>query len=250
MTRAIYAGIAFPGRLQIFWRKLSTMATSRGALIVFEGCDRSGKTTQCQKLLKRLQSEGIPSELIKFPDRTTTIGQMINCYLGNKTELEDHAVHLLFSANRWESVPKMKKILDSGTTLIVDRYAFSGVAFTAAKKGFTIDWCCQADIGLPRPDTVLYLTLSSEAASKRGDFGDERYETVAFQKLVAQNFEKLSKMDDSWEVIDADRSVDEVHSQIYNITKRLIDKSKHRPLETLWEKKRKPLKSLCKGEIA
>lgn len=35
-------------------------------------------------------------------DRTTTIGQMINSYLSNMTEMDDHAIHLLFSANRWE----------------------------------------------------------------------------------------------------------------------------------------------------
>ena len=45
------------------------MATARGALIVFEGCDRSGKTTQCQKLLNRLHKEGVSAELIKFPGR-------------------------------------------------------------------------------------------------------------------------------------------------------------------------------------
>lgn len=37
-------------------------------------------------------------------DRTTTIGQLISAYLEKKSDLEDHAVHLLFSANRWELV--------------------------------------------------------------------------------------------------------------------------------------------------
>lgn len=35
-------------------------------------------------------------------DRTTPIGQMINNYLQSKSDLEDHVIHLLFSANRWE----------------------------------------------------------------------------------------------------------------------------------------------------
>ena len=42
------------------------------------------------------------AELWKFPDRQTAIGQMINAYLQGKTETDDAAVHLLFSANRWE----------------------------------------------------------------------------------------------------------------------------------------------------
>ena len=37
-------------------------------------------------------------------DRTTSIGKSINSYLQGTTELEDHAIHLLFSANRWEAV--------------------------------------------------------------------------------------------------------------------------------------------------
>lgn len=41
-------------------------------------------------------------ELWRFPDRTTQIGQMINAYLKGDTETDDAAMHLLFSANRWE----------------------------------------------------------------------------------------------------------------------------------------------------
>jgi dTMP kinase len=65
-------------------------------------------------------------------------------------------------------------------------------------QGFKIDWCKQPDIGLPRPDAVLYLTLSSEVAAKRGGFGIERYEQTDFQKKVASNFELLK--DESWQV--------------------------------------------------
>ena len=39
-----------------------------------------------------------------FLDRATAIGQSINSYLQGKADLEDHAIHLLFSANRWEAV--------------------------------------------------------------------------------------------------------------------------------------------------
>ncbi|XP_009883699.1 PREDICTED: thymidylate kinase-like [Charadrius vociferus] len=66
--------------------------------------------------------------------RTTEIGRLISSYLGKEKNLEDHTVHLLFSANRWEHVPLMKEKLHEGITLVVDRYAFSGVAFTSAKE--------------------------------------------------------------------------------------------------------------------
>uniref|UniRef100_A0A671VWS9 dTMP kinase n=1 Tax=Sparus aurata TaxID=8175 RepID=A0A671VWS9_SPAAU len=109
------------------------MACKRGALIVLEGVDKAGKTTQCKKLVQALQQSGRPAEMMRFPDRSTTIGQLISAYLENKSDLEDHTVHLLFSANRWELVPLMKRKLEQGISLVVDRYAFSGVAFTSAK---------------------------------------------------------------------------------------------------------------------
>ncbi|XP_062602100.1 thymidylate kinase-like [Saccostrea cucullata] len=204
----------------------------RGALVVFEGCDHSGKTTQCKRLVECLRQKNIPVQPFRFPDRTTAIGQMIDGYLGNKQEIEDHAVHLLFSANRWELVPRMKKLLEAGTTLIVDRYAFSGVAFTAAKQGFTIDWCKQPDLGLPRPDLVLYLNLSPEAAAKRGTFGSERYEQTDFQIKVANNFQQLKEP--YWQEIDADKTEEDLSAELTDIVLNLISCVGEAPLKKLW----------------
>jgi dTMP kinase len=75
---------------------------SRGALIVLEGLDRSGKTSQSSRLLTYLEGLGHSAELWRFPDRNTNVGQMISSYLSNKSQLDDHTIHLLFSANRWE----------------------------------------------------------------------------------------------------------------------------------------------------
>lgn len=75
---------------------------ARGAFIVFEGADRAGKSTQCQMLVEHLQAQGVAAELWRFPDRTTPIGKMINSYLTSQSDIDDAAVHLLFSANRWE----------------------------------------------------------------------------------------------------------------------------------------------------
>ena len=110
----------------------------------------------------------VKAELWKFPDRQTGTGRMIDSYLTSKTELDDAAVHLLFCANRWEKKSAyanaafsitvgnmspdllcgfdreaMLSVLQSGTTLVVDRYSFSGVVFTAAKQlpGLDLNWC-------------------------------------------------------------------------------------------------------------
>ena len=86
-------------------RSCSAMAAQqqpRGAFIVFEGADRAGKSTQCQMLVDHLAAQGVAVERWCFPDRTTAIGKMINSYLTSQSEIDDAAVHLLFSANRWE----------------------------------------------------------------------------------------------------------------------------------------------------
>ena len=101
----------------------------RGALIVLEGCDRSGKTTVCKRLINHLndthellKNDQKPAKMMRFPDRETPIGQEINRYLKGTNELDDHVIHLLFSANRWELQKDMKKALEAGQNIIVDRY--------------------------------------------------------------------------------------------------------------------------------
>jgi dTMP kinase len=113
-----------------------TMNTPRGAFILVEGVDRCGKTTQCKNLIDRFISAGIAATLMRFPDRTTSTGMIINDYLQNTATskvIDDHAIHLAFSANRWESASTLVQHLQKGTTVVCDRYVYSGVAFSAAK---------------------------------------------------------------------------------------------------------------------
>jgi dTMP kinase len=77
-------------------------SSGRGALVVLEGLDRSGKSSQCARLLSFLQGKGHRAEGWRFPDRGTSVGQMISAYLANESQLDDRTIHLLFSANRWE----------------------------------------------------------------------------------------------------------------------------------------------------
>ncbi|XP_056131941.1 thymidylate kinase [Lampris incognitus] len=212
------------------------MACKRGALIVLEGVDKAGKTTQCQKLVQALQQSGRSAEMMRFPERTTTIGQLISAYLEKKSDLEDHTVHLLFSANRWELVPLMKKKLEQGTTLVIDRYAFSGVAFTSAKPGFCLNWCMNPDVGLPKPDLVMFLQLSPTEAALRGQFGTERYENRGFQRTVHHKFEQLMKDSSvNWKVIDASQNIEDVHINIKNQSITAINTAEDQPLGELWK---------------
>ncbi|RDW88344.1 thymidylate kinase [Coleophoma cylindrospora] len=194
----------------------------RGAFIVMEGLDRAGKTTQVEKLANALYESGRNVETMRFPDRTSPIGMMISNYLQSKSEMDDHVVHLLFSANRWEKVKHINDTLAKGCTIICDRYYYSGMVYSAAKRNpnLSIDWARAPEVGLPRPDMVVFLNLSTEEAAKRGGFGDEKYETSEMQKNVRENFVALKDIPadegQDLQVIDAGGSVEEVGKAIWS----------------------------------
>ena len=69
--------------------------------------------------------------------------------------------------------------MNEGIHVVCDRYAHSGVAYSAA-KGLDFEWCVAPDRGLVKPDLVIYVDISAEEITKRSGFGDERYEKFEF----------------------------------------------------------------------
>lgn len=197
---------------------------------MFEGCDRTGKSTQIKLLSETLNKNGNETSVIAFPDRSTATGKLLDSYLKSHTSLDDRAVHLLFSANRWEVAPSILSSLARGTTVIADRYAYSGVAFSAAKS-LEIKWCQQCDVGLPKPDLVLYMSAPQEVLASRGGFGMERYESSEFQERVCKNYDLLR--DASWVQVDCSRSVEDVHREIESVVLSTMSKELAN-VETLW----------------
>ena len=78
------------------------VATARGKIVVLEGTDKAGKTTQSRMLLEALKNQGKVCVVIDFPDYNTPIGAEIRAFLDGRREYPSEAKHLLFSANRWE----------------------------------------------------------------------------------------------------------------------------------------------------
>lgn len=143
---------------------------------------------------------------------------MIDGYLRGQSHLDDHAVHLLFSANRWEAADSIRRQIVAGSTVVIDRYSYSGAVYSAAKgnPNLSLDWAWQMEVGLPRPDICLFLNVSPEEAAKRGGFGSERYETDSMQARVRHLFDSLLALPHNDEicVIDAGRSMDLVSRDI------------------------------------
>jgi len=205
----------------------------RGAFIVFEGIDRVGKSSQCSMLVDLLSANSYPSKVFRFPDRTTEIGRRIDAYLQNKANINDRIIHLLFSLNRHECSKKITETLKAGTTIVCDRYCFSGAAYTMAKSDsktvFDYEWCITPDIGLPQPDLILFLDMSVVQAMERADFGGERYETREFQEKIRANFHYIKDRSEGrggpeWKEIDATKSKVEVAALIAEYTLPLLEK--------------------------
>lgn len=93
-----------------------------------------------------------------FVDRKEPrLGPLIDDFLRNAKDLNDsrELIHLLFSANRWALASQIREELKNGTTLVVDRYSYSGITYSLA-KGLDPLWTCQPEVGLPRPDLVIF----------------------------------------------------------------------------------------------
>jgi len=224
----------------------------RGSFIVVEGVDRCGKTTQCAKLVESLGAELGQNKVraYRFPNRTTTIGKMINDYLANAKEIDDHTIHLLFSANRWEASSEILSLLNDGVTIICDRYAYSGVCFTAGKhiEGLDLKWCMNPDRGLPKPDGVIFLDMPIEETKQRGEFGQERYEKEELQIRVKNKFYELMELEKGeteaqaerkkeskqWTIVDARGTIEEVHERMLQTAHTIMKEAEGEPVGKLW----------------
>lgn len=155
----------------------------------------------------------------------------------------------LNAANGIVTRPSIEKILHSGTTILCDRYAFSGIAFSASKLTpsgdplLSFEWCKSPDIGLPAPDLVLFLDITPEKAKERGGYGNERYEKEDMQKRVRQIFHRIeSEMHKEavlgsgtrWVTIDAGRDQSAVAKDIWASVEDLVTKGVEGPVKKLW----------------
>jgi dTMP kinase len=109
--------------------------------------------------------------------------------------------------------------LGKGYTIVCDRYYYSGMVYSAAKYNPTLslDWAKSPDVGLPRPDVVVFLDLEPEEAVKRGGYGEEKYEKKEMQQRVRELFLGLLKSPGSesgMKVVNAGESVEFVGDRI------------------------------------
>lgn len=129
--------------------------------ICVEGIDGTGKSTLIDglcELLPHFIGADKHVERMKFPTRTTQSSILINCAMMRESYIQPQALHLLFSADRWETIPYIRERLDDpNTILLADRYIWSGQAYSIA-RGLDSAWVCSSDYGIDvLPSHLVYL---------------------------------------------------------------------------------------------
>ncbi|MBI1863028.1 deoxynucleoside kinase [Candidatus Microgenomates bacterium] len=188
----------------------------KGQLIVLEGIDGAGKSTQVQLLSAYLSRKGITTEQIKFPRYETFFGQLVlqflNGELGSIDEVSPYLASIVFALDRSAIKQKLYDLLNEGTTLILDRYIGSNMAHQAAKlppekRQQYLDWVHRLEyieLGLPKEDIVMYLDtppLLSKPRLKWKEGVDIHEENIEYQKETHIVYEELAAKYPHWEKI-------------------------------------------------
>jgi dTMP kinase len=185
---------------------------ARGKIIVIEGTDKAGKTSQSRMLAETLKVSGKVCVILDFPDYTTPIGMEIKAFLEGKRDYLPEVKHLLFSANRWEKKKEIESMLENGTIIVMNRYWQSNLVYGVA-NGMDINWLLRLDKGLPKEDIVLVMLVNPNISAKRAEMQDAFESDPQLAAKAYKNYLKFAKQY-RWKVIDGSKSKEQVHQEI------------------------------------
>jgi dTMP kinase len=191
---------------------------TRGKIIVIEGTDKAGKTSQSRMLAETLKVSGKVCVILDFPDYTTPIGMEIKAFLEGKRDYLPEVKHLLFSANRWEKKKEIESMLENGTIIVMNRYWQSNLVYGVA-NGMDINWLLRLDKGLPKGDIVLVILVNPSISAKRAEMQDAFESDPQLAAKAYKNYLKFAKQY-RWKVIDGSKSKEQVHQEITKIIRK------------------------------
>ncbi len=203
--------------------------TNRGRFIVFEGLDGAGKTTQIELLARRLRESGRRVYCTAEPTESVT-GGLLRDALGGVSRRTACEMAALFLIDRTHHninpVNGIQKMLADGYDVICDRYYYSSMAYQGSETD--PDWVRDMNLNCPeimRPDVCIFLDLTPEQSMARitgGRATTEIYENEERLTLVRERFYRIIKEladKDNICVIDAYRTIDEIHQDIIQVVK-------------------------------
>ncbi len=213
-----------------------------GKLIVIEGLDGSGKSTQLELLEKNLKNSGIDCKSVSFPDyenKSSTLVQMyLNGEFGKKpSDVNAYAASVFYTVDRFASYKSIwGEYYNNGGTVIAGRYTTSNAVHQASKlppdkwEDF-LEWLYDFEykkIGIPKPDKVIFLEMPVEVSQK---LLSKRYSGDETKKDIHESDTKY--LDDcrkaavftakysGWEIIPCSqngnpRSIEDIANDVFN----------------------------------
>ena len=196
------------------------MYLHKGKIIVIEGIDKAGKTTQANLLLKKLKGKKYTK--LDFPDYSTPVGREIKQFLDGKRDYSDEVKMMLLSANRWEKKSEIESLIVKGTTVIMNRYYQSNLVY-GISKGLKLNWLLALDEGLPKADLVVVIDIRTKTLVRRSrnDTTDTFEQDLDLIRKVRRNYKMLAKKF-SWHIIDGEDSVNIVNVQVLELVGKIM----------------------------
>ena len=214
-------------------------------LIIMEGLDGSGKSAQTRLLEEYFASNDIKYKKIKLPDYDSPSSTLVKMYLGgefgsNADDVNAYAAGAFYAVDRFASYKLgWKREYDNGTLILADRYATSNSIYQMEKIDESqwdeyLDWSADFEynkIGIPKPDTVIYLDMPVEISQKlmtsryNGDEGkkDVHEANVDFLNRCRESALYAAKKQ-GWYVVPCSDgiepySVEHIHNEVVRIVK-------------------------------
>lgn len=220
-----------------------------GKLIVIEGTDGSGKSTQFRLMAERLERENIAFRKLVFPRYSEESSALIRLYLGGAfgTDPDDvnaYAASAFYAVDRYASYKQdWGKWYEDGGLIFSDRYVTSNAVHQAAKekpenREAFLKWLGEFEydkLGLPAPDLVIYLDVPTAFTEKLMRSREEQTNTKA--DIHEQNSSYLATCRETgrtaaayynWSVINCVRdgqmrSIEDIHEEIYGLIRNCLE---------------------------
>ncbi len=221
----------------------------KGKLIIIEGADGAGKTTQTQELRKRLESLGEKTHYIHFPRHehpsSYFVGRMLRGEYGPLEEQEPYRTSVFYTLDRYDASFELKELLSKGVHVITDRYTSSNVGHQGGKfktleeKKKYFAWLDQFEydtFGIPRPDMVIFLHVPPEVSvdliaqrngehGHNGQKGDIHESDSQHLKDAVDSYMTACNMFDYWYSIPCSvdgqlKSIEEIHKDVYDLVQK------------------------------
>ena len=222
-----------------------------GKLIVIEGTDGSGKSTQFRLLTQRVQDAGYEFQKLVFPQYAEESSALIRMYLKGEfgtspSDVSSYAASAFFAVDRYASYKKVwGKWYEEGGLVLSDRYTTSNAVHQASKespenqKEF-LRWLYEFEydkLGLPRPDLTIYLDVPTDFTEKmmrRREADTNTSADIHEQDLdylaTCRRTGKAAAEYYNWTIIDCVRdgqmrSIEDIHEEIYRHVLTLLEET-------------------------